>query len=455
MTRVANNKGIKQTSRYLAVEILEKIELDDAYSNLYLRKVIDENELSKEESNLLTELVYGVLQRKMTLDYQLEPFIKKQKKLRNWVIQVLRISLYQMEYLDRVPEHAILNEAAKIARSRGHRGIVGLVNGVLRNIQRTGVRDAASITTLRDRLSIQYSLPLWLVDDFILQIGEEETEKLAASLAERPNLSLRINLKRISREEVIAELEEEGYKVEASEISPFGIIVSNGIPVSSRLFQEGYISVQDESSMLVAPALNIEPHHLVLDACAAPGGKTMHIATNYLESDNGGKVTALDIHEHKINLIKDNARRQDVEEVVEVKQLDARNLTQEFEEESFDRILVDAPCSGLGLMRRRPEIRYNKTKEDIESLKILQLQILNEAGKALKSGGEMVYSTCTITRLENQDVVEAFLKEHPEFSLAEVVFPNTEMKPQEDGTMTIFPHQFKTDGFFISKLTKK
>ena len=209
MTRVANNKGIKQSSRYLAVEILEKIELEDAYSNLYLRKIIDENELSKEESNLLTELVYGVLQRKMTLDYQLEPFIKKQKKLRNWVIQVLRISLYQMEYLDRVPEHAILNEAAKIAKSRGHRGIVGLVNGVLRNIQRTGVRDAASITTLRDRLSIQYSLPLWLVDDFILQIGEEETEKLAASLAERPNLSLRINLKRISREEVIAELEEE------------------------------------------------------------------------------------------------------------------------------------------------------------------------------------------------------------------------------------------------------
>lgn len=455
MTRVVNNKGLKKSSRFLAVDILKQIEVDEAYSNLLLRKVIDDNELSQEEASLLTELVYGVLQRKMTLDYQLEPFIKKQKKLQNWVIQLLRLSLYQMKYLDRIPEHAILNEAAKIAKARGHRGIVGLVNGVLRNIQRKGVRDAAEISSLHDRLSIQYSLPFWLVEDFILQIGEKETEKLAASLSERPNLSLRVNVKRISREKAIEELKGEGYEVEASTISPFGIIVSNGLPVSSRLFQEGYLAVQDETSMLVAPALNIEPQHLVLDACAAPGGKTMHIATNFLETDKGGKVTALDIHEHKINLIKDNARRQEVEEVVVVKQLDARNITQEFAEESFDRILVDAPCSGLGLMRRRPEIRYTKTKEDIESLQKLQLEILEEASKALKTGGEMVYSTCTITKLENQNVVNAFLENHSDFSLVAVEYPNTEMKSQEDGTITIFPHEYNTDGFFISKLVKK
>lgn len=454
VTHVSNDKGIKKSSRYIAVEILQQIELEEAYSNLLLRKIIDDYELSKEESNLLTELVYGVLQRKMTLDYQLEPFIKKQKKIQNWVKQLLRISLYQMNYLDRIPEHAILNEAAKIAKSRGHRGVVGLVNGVLRNIQRNGVLDPAAIPEFKERISVQYSLPLWLVDDFIKQIGETETEKLAASLSERPSLSLRVNLKRISRDEAITELEKEGYEAEKSTISPFGIIVLNGVPVSTRLFQEGYLAVQDETSMLVAPTLDVAPHHQVLDACAAPGGKTMHIATNFLEADKGGKVTALDIHEHKINLIKDNARRQEVEDVVDAKQLDARKITSEFGEATFDRILIDAPCSGLGLMRRRPEIRYTKSKKDIIALQALQLEILTEVSKALKDNGEMVYSTCTITKLENQHVLEAFLEKNPAFSLVEVEYPNDEMKQQEDGTLTIFPHQYGTDGFFISKLRK-
>lgn len=452
---MSNNKGIKQSSRYLAMEILEKIEVEKAYSNLLLRKVIDDKELSKEESNLLTELVYGVIQRKMTLDYQLEPFIKKQKKLQNWVIQLLRVSLYQMEYLDRIPEHAIINEAGKIARNRGHRGIVGLVNGVLRNIQREGVREVTAIEPFRERLSVQYSLPLWLVDEFIVQIGEDETEKLAASLSERPSLSLRVNLKKISRKKALEELTREGYQVTPSVVSPFGIIVTNGVPVETRLFKEGYLAVQDESSMLVAPALNIAPSHQVLDACAAPGGKTMHIATNYLDAQEGGKVVALDVHEHKVDLIKENAIRQHVESVVEAKQLDARNITDEFPENSFDRILVDAPCSGLGLMRRRPEIRYTKTKEDILSLQKLQLEILEEVSKSLKSDGELVYSTCTITHLENQDVIRAFLDKHSEFTLVDVEYPNSDMNPNEDGTITIFPHQHKTDGFFISKLVKK
>lgn len=452
---MSKNKGIKQSSRYLAMEILEKIEVEKAYSNLLLRKVIDDKELSKEESNLLTELVYGVIQRKMTLDYQLEPFIKKQKKLQNWVIQLLRVSLYQLEYLDRIPEHAIINEAGKIARKRGHRGIVGLVNGVLRNIQREGVREVSTIEPFRERLSVQYSLPLWLVDEFIVQIGEDETEKLAASLSERPSLSLRVNLKKISRKKALEELTREGYQVTPSVVSPFGIIVTNGVPVETRLFKEGYLAVQDESSMLVAPALNIEPSHQVLDACAAPGGKTMHIATNYLDAQEGGKVIALDVHEHKVDLIKENAIRQHVESVVEAKQLDARNITDEFPENSFDRVLIDAPCSGLGLMRRRPEIRYTKTKEDILSLQKLQLEILEEVSKTLKSDGELVYSTCTITHLENQDVIRAFLDKHSEFTLVDVEYPNSDMNPNEDGTITIFPHQHKTDGFFISKLVKK
>jgi len=451
---VANKKSIKTSSRYLAMELLEQIELEDAYSNLTLRRTIEEQNLSQEDTNLLTELVYGVIQRKMTLDYQLQPFIKKQKKIENWVIQVLRISLYQMQYLDRIPAHAIVNEAANIARVRGHRGVVGLVNGVLRNIQRKGVRSPDSIEATNQRLSIKYSMPLWLVDEFIEEFGVEETEKLTASLIERPKLSLRVNLKKISREDAIKELTDEGYKIEASSISPFGIIALNGVPTTSRLFKEGLISVQDESSMLVAPILNVQSNHFVLDACAAPGGKTMHIATNFLEEENNGKVVALDIHEHKVQLIKNNAKRQGVDKIVTAQQLDARKVTEEYPDETFDRILVDAPCSGLGLMRRRPEIRYNKSLSDIKNLQKLQIEILTEVSKTLKTGGELVYSTCTITKLENQDVLDIFLSENEDFELVKVELSNKNMEVNENGTISIYPHQYGTDGFFISKMRK-
>jgi 16S rRNA (cytosine967-C5)-methyltransferase len=452
---LAKKQQIKQSSRYLALETLEKIEREDAYSNLLLREVLDNHDISKEESNLLTELVYGVLQRKMTLDYQLEPFLKKQKKLDHWVRQLLRISLYQMEYLDRIPDHAIINEAANIARVKGHRGIVGLVNGILRNIQRKGVRHPSDIQPTNKRLSIQYSLPQWLIDEFIEQLGEKEAEELAASFSERPKLSLRVNLNKISREEAMDELREEGFEVVESEISPYGIVVKKGVPIETRLFKEGYLAVQDESSMLVAPALNVEPQHYVLDACAAPGGKTMHIATNFLKKEDGGTVVALDIHEHKINLIKENAKRLGVEAVVETKCVDARKVLDLFEEETFDRILIDAPCSGLGLMRRRPEIRYNKTKEDILSLQKLQLEIINEVSKTLKIGGELIYSTCTITQKENQEVVDQFLEKNKQFSKAEVELPENELQISEDGTVTIYPHQYGTDGFFISRIKKQ
>ncbi len=451
---MAKKNNIKNTSRYLAVEILEKIELEGSYSNLLLRKTINEKDLSKEETNLLTELVYGVIQRKMTLDYQLHPFIKKQKKIENWVIQLLRISLYQFEYLDRIPPHAIVNEAANIARARGHRGVVGLVNGVLRNIPRKGVLDPQTIEPLNKRLSIQYSLPIWLVDEFIQELGEAEAEKLVGSLVERPKLSLRVNLKKISREEALETLTKEGYQVEPSDISPFGIIALNGVPVDSELFIQGHLAVQDESSMLVAPIVDAKPEHQVLDACAAPGGKTMHMATNYVESSQGGQIVALDVHEHKMTLIHENADRQGVADVVTTKELDARNVVDVYSKESFDRILVDAPCSGLGLMRRRPEIRYNKTLADIKNLQKLQLEILNAASKVLKTGGDIVYSTCTITKRENEDVVQAFLKANDAFELIPIELPNSEMTINESGTLSIYPHQYGTDGFYIAKMRK-
>lgn len=452
---MVSKKEIKNSSRYLAVIVLETIEQEGAYSNLLLREVIDEHDLKVEDRNLLTELVYGVLQRKYTLDYQLAPFIKKQKKMKSWVRQLLRVSLYQMEYLERIPAHAIVNEAVNIARLRGHKGIAGLVNAVLRNIQRQGVRQPQSIENQTERLSIQYSIPIWLVEEFVADLGLNEAEKLLASFSERPKLSLRVNTKIISREEAIATLKTEGFQSVESSISPDGIIALNGIPAASKLFEQGLISVQDESSMLVAPALNVSPDHYVLDACAAPGGKTMHIASHFLSARAGGKVYALDIHEHKIRLIQQNAQKQGVQDRVVAEKLDARQVSERFEKETFNRVLVDAPCSGLGLIRRRPEIRYTKTKEDIKQLHQLQLEILTAASRTLKNEGELIYSTCTLTKAENQEVIEKFLKENKEFEQLPVDLPNNELTLQADGSITIYPHQYGTDGFFISRFKKR
>lgn len=309
MLNLVNKKEVKKSSRYLAVEILDKIENEGSYSNLLLREIIAKDDLIIEDRNLLTELVYGVLQRKYKLDYQLEVFIRKQKKIQSWVKQLLRISLYQIEYLERIPNHAIVNEAVNIAKVKGHKGISGLVNGVLRNVLRKGVRNTSEIKNKNQRLSIQYSIPVWLIEEFIEDIGLEETKKLISSFNERPKLSLRVNTRKISRDNAIKRLEKEGYQANKSDISPYGIIVLNGIPVDTSLFEKGLISVQDESSMLVAPALNVRPGDYVLDACAAPGGKSMHIASIFLSEESGGKIQALDIHQHKINLIYQNAKK--------------------------------------------------------------------------------------------------------------------------------------------------
>lgn len=436
------------------MEILEKVETKGAFSNLLLNQTIEQQKVNQSEVPLLTELVYGVMQRKRALDYQLTPFIQKPEKLDNWVKQLLRLSLYQLEYLDRIPDHAILNEAVNIAKVRGHKGIAGLVNGVLRNIGRKGLPSFDAISQPSERIAIQYSLPNWMVESFIEELGIEETEKLAQSFLEKAKVSLRVNTSMISREEAIKQLTEEGFSVKESKLAKVGLISESGMPAKSELFKSGAITIQDESSMLVAPALQVQADHKVLDACAAPGGKTTHIAS-YLDAAAGGEVTALDLHPHKVKLVEDSAKRQRVEAVVNTQALDARKVPETFGEEVFDRILVDAPCSGLGLMRRKPDIRYTKTQADVNNLKQVQLSILTSIQASLKPGGQLVYSTCTITKEENDEVIEQFLAEHPNFKRINVAVEQEGISLSKEGSLTIYPHQYESDGFYICALKKQ
>lgn len=451
------SKALNKSSRYLAVESLEKIEKDQAYSNIEINRIIEANELSREDARLLTQLVYGVTQHRLTLDFYLGAYLKKGKKVDSWVRQLLRLSIYQALYLDRIPDHAIVDEAVKIAKKRGHKGTGGFVNAVLRNFQRDHQKDQLrkfeELKDPLDYLEVKYSLPKVILEELIEDIGREETEKVAAAFLEEPHASVRVNERYISRQEALEELENEGFEVEKSQVSSVGIRAEKGQFSRSKLFQKGWITIQDETSMLVAEALDVKAHHQVLDACAAPGGKTTHIA-NYLSDQEGGHVLAADIHDHKLKLIEENAERQGFSPLVTPIKMDAKEAADKLDHEIFDRVLVDAPCSGIGLLRRKPDIKYNKTKEDFIRLQKIQLEILNGVAPLVKTGGILVYSTCTIIKKENEETIQKFLERHPEFRMTQIKLKESVIQAKPAGYIKIYPHERGTDGFFISALEK-
>ncbi|MFB5281387.1 16S rRNA (cytosine(967)-C(5))-methyltransferase RsmB [Peribacillus sp. Hz7] len=446
-------KQTKKGVRDIALDILESVEKNQAYSNLMLNNVINKYQLSSADSGLLTEISYGTIQRKMTLDYFLKPYIKNPKKTQSWVINLLRMSVYQMVYLDKVPDHAILFEAVEIAKKRGHKGTTSMVNGVLRNIQRNGVASFEEIEDESERLAIRTSHPIWLVKRWIEQFGFEKTEDMCEVNLTAPLQTARVNVKKISRSELVSILIEEGYDVEASDILPEAIICYRGNLAHSESYKLGYLSIQDESSMLVAHALGASGNDAVLDCCAAPGGKTTHIA----EGLTTGQVYALDLHEHKVKLIKDQAERLGLRNV-KTQAADSRHVQDLFNKEGFDRILVDAPCSGLGVMRRKPDVKYTKTKDDIIKLSSIQQKLLDAAAPLVKQGGRLIYSTCTVDREENDRVAAAFLESHPEFEsdlglkerMPEAIVPYV-----QGHRLQVFPQYFESDGFFIASFRKK
>lgn len=441
--------------RKTILEILLQIEKGGSYSHLLINKVLKENNFSTKDEALLTQIVYGTIERQLTLEYYLEPFLQGNKKVQPWVYTLLKMSVYQMVYLDKIPAHAIIHEAVEIAKERGHRGVQGFVNGVLRNVQRKGVADFSDIKDPIEKLSIQTSHPYWLIERWIEQYGIELTEKVCLSNLERKPITVRVQPMKISREEAIAALENDDFTVKPSPFSKQGIIIEKGNILSNNLFEEGKLTIQDQSSMLVAEILRPEPGMTVLDACSAPGGKATHLAE---KMGNTGVVHAHDVNDKKIKLINEKAATLDLT-IIDAEKSDARKLQEKYELASFDRILVDAPCSGLGVISSKPEIKYEKTVEDIHNLQVIQLDILEHVAELLKADGMMVYSTCTIEREENEQVVERFLEKNSNFKLDETFFKEL---PEELDTsigitpfgLQIFPHTHQTDGFFITRLKK-
>ncbi|QOS99585.1 16S rRNA (cytosine(967)-C(5))-methyltransferase RsmB [Brevibacterium sp. JNUCC-42] len=449
------SKTRSTTAREVALDVLVRVEENHSYSNLELKYALDGAGLSKADAGLVTELVYGTIQRRMTLDEVIAQFVKGgTEKLQGWVLQLLRMSLYQVRFLDRVPERAAVHEAVEIAKKRGHKGISSLVNGVLRNILRQPEAWEKLPKGITKQIAVTQSHPEWLVKRWVKQYGEETTRAICESNNQAPMPTIRVNRLQTSADELLQEMKEAFPEAIQSELTPDALLLQSGHAAGSSWFREGLCTIQDESSMLVAPALHLAPDLRVLDACAAPGGKTTHIAELM---GNQGEILACDVHPHKRELIEQNAKRLGID-IITTMVVDAADLP-DHNVGQFDRILLDAPCTGFGVIRRKPDLKWNKTAEDVRAISELQYELLERIAPLLKPDGYLVYSTCTIDSQENQEVVERFIAQYPEFELDKALVADlpvgvTEKVNAKNGYVQILPHHFNTDGFFIARLKR-
>lgn len=435
--------SIDKSARAVSLETLIKVLDQGSYSNISLNNSLKHSNLSIADQNLATNIVYGTIQYRLFLEYQLKGLVRT-KLTEKYIKPLLLMSLYQLIFLDKVPDRAVLDEANKLAKQYGKRHSAGfrLVNGILRSFTRRGVILPAENNPVK-YLSVKESVPEWLVQYLIDNWGLDKAKSVLNSINEPAKNSVRIS-KLADKEQVFAQLERDNYQTQWSKLSSDDVILSHGGISESDLFEEGKLTIQDEAASLVVEAFDFEQDEHVLDACSAPGGKTVQIA----ESIVNGDVTALDIHDKKLRLVRDNAQRMHVANKVKTKACDARKATEIFAAGEFTKILVDAPCSGLGLLRRKPEIRYTKRQQDLQNLQKIQLAILTAVSSLLKKNGELVYSTCSISMEENEEVVKKFLQAHPDFEL--VPFKLTKLE-SKTGMLKIMPDLDGNDGFFIAK----
>ena len=417
------------SARETALKILYAVEYDGAYPNIALKDALAENKsLSAKDKGLITELVYGIIDKKLTLDYVIGRYSRvKLKKISKYILLILRMGLYQLMFTDKIPESAAVSESVKLAKRYGHGASAGFVNGVLRSFIRGGVEYPEKGV---EYLSVKYSFPIWLCERWVSDFGFEFTEDLLKAFGEDAKITLRPNSMKITAEGLSEKLRENGVEAGTSD----GVVICGGFDIASdALYREGFYTPQDKAAMRSAEVLAPRAGETVIDMCAAPGGKTTHMAELM---ENSGEILAFDIHEHKIRLIEDNAARLGID-IIKASIGDGTVCDPALEGKA-DKVLCDAPCSGLGVIRRKPDIKWNKQPES--DLPELQRKILENGARYLKRGGEIVYSTCTIEKEENEEVIDAFLSENADFEklYEKTFYPNT------DGT----------DGFYICKLRK-
>ncbi len=427
--------------RELVLDILMEVNEKEQYSHLVIRDVLNKYQyLEKQERAFLTRLAEGTIEHMLEMDFIINSFSKvKVKKMKPLIRNLLRMSVYQLKYMDAIPDAAVCNEAVKLAKKRGFGQLRGFVNGVLRNI----ARELSNLQYPDEKLEpvrfleVSYSVPAWMVEQWTKDYGYEQTKVICESfLKERP-ITIRTNLTKTTPEALKEKLESEGVVVQPVEALNYAFEIQGFDYLQSlESFQEGLFYVQDISSMMVAETAFPKKNSYIIDVCAAPGGKSSHLAE---KMEGTGMVEARDLTEYKVSLIEENIVRHGLENMNAV-QMDATKYD-EASENKADVLICDLPCSGLGVMGKKTDIRYKMTAEKQRDLVELQRNILSTVHSYVKPGGVMVYSTCTIHKGENEGNVEWFVKEYPEFEVLSME--------------QMFPGGTYHDGFFIAKLRRK
>ncbi len=435
----------QENPRYTAVKLLGRVEQSGAYSNLLLDEHFSKSNLDAQNKKFCTALFYGTLERKLTLDAVIAEYSNKPtNKLNAEVRNILRTALYQLLYMDSVPDAAAVDEAVKLAAKNRNPAVKGFVNGLLRSFIRAD-KKLPEPDGFAEKLSVEYSCPVELVSKWIAEMGEKNAASVLADSLGRPPITVRVNTTKITPDELAKKLEDEGFRVRKNTYVPEALEIVGGSVESSSAYADGLLHVQDVSCMLCCKALDVRPGMTVLDLCAAPGGKTFTLAEMM---QNSGRLLAFDLHEKRARLIAEGARRLGLS-VVEASANDAKVFREDIP--LADRVLCDVPCSGLGVIRRKPEIKY-KSLTDFEKLPDIQYQILETCSRYVKQDGLIVYSTCTLSEDENSRVVSRFLDTHSNFAAV----PLWEDMGRFDGEemLSVLPSYFDSDGFFIAKMKR-
>ncbi|GEO25130.1 16S rRNA (cytosine(967)-C(5))-methyltransferase [Alicyclobacillus acidoterrestris] len=452
---------MKDTARSVAFRTLSRVYEDEAFTNVALLHALSDDTLSPRDKALCTEIVYGTVRHQITIDTLLQLYIKRKlRDVEQKVLTILRMSVYQLAYLARVPAYAVIDEAVNLAK-RHARPASGFVNGVLRSYLRAGgtleerIEDLLRKRRANDvsALSLRHGFPEWMVRALLDAYGRPRAEAMLAACNDAAPLTVRVNPLKTTRHELKETLAEALHTdVRDGVLSPQALVVPGAVNVENlSAYQTGQCTIQDEAAMLIAPLLGPEPGMHVLDMCAAPGGKTTHIAE--LMRDEG-TIDAYDVYLQKVRMIQAQSERLGLRSIV-ASLGDGRQFADK--QAQYDAVLVDAPCSGLGVMRRRPDIRHRRKPSDISQLVTLQRELLGAAIQATRPGGVIVYATCTLMPEENQQVVD-WIQQHTGVSV--VVEDIRELVPANlagdvSGGLTITPEQYGTDGFFMARLKKQ
>ena len=438
-----------KSARQIAFEALLKVHKDGAYSNLIVDSLLKENPgLDERDKSFVCNIVYGTLDRLILIDYNLGLYLNQPvKKLKPELHTILRMGTYQLLFMDKVPSRAAVNESVNLAKVNKSHFAASMVNAVLRRISDNGLKLPESADNETEYLSVKYSCPEWLISLWINSYGYDNAVMLAEKALEAPPLVIRCNTVKTSVDDLIWTLAEEGVVAQKSEILQNALLIDTSVAVDElEAYKNGLFHVQDSASQICCLAVDAKPGETVFDLCSAPGGKAFTIAQMM---ENTGVLRAFDIYQSRVELIKHGASRLGLSNVFSYLS-DASIFNENYG--SADRVLCDVPCSGLGIIRRKPEIRF-KSPSDIDNLPDLQYRILCNAVRYLKDGGRLIYSTCTLNPKENSEVCDRFLKEHPYFSAVDIL-PDFPRYGNEEKYLTLMPHIHSTDGFFVAVFEK-